>query len=140
MSKKKKIAIIGNTGIVKSLAYELAKNTNEFDLKRLSTLNMSISEELKNNLPLALSYRKEYEKWNDSLNDQNKVWEVAEIEKEFAVKQKQKEVNILAAENKLKVAERNKLLYAAVGLLLLLLIIIINSNNYYHHSYYYYYY
>jgi len=101
-------------------SYKLAQATNDFDLKTTTALNMSIFEELKKNIPSALSYRKEYEKWKDSLNDQNKVWEVAELEKEFAVKQKQKEVYVLETENKLKAAEINKLLYSAIGLLVLL--------------------
>ena len=102
-------------------AYDLAKKTSDFDLKKTASLNMSIAEELKNNLPLALTYRKEYEKWSDSLNDQNKIWEVAELEKEFAVKQKQNEVNKLETENKLKEAEKNKLLYSSIGLVLILI-------------------
>jgi hypothetical protein len=68
---------------------------------------MAVVEENRKNLPLALTYRKEYEAWKDSLNDQNKVWAIAEVEKKFAIKQKQKEVNVLAAENKVKIAERN---------------------------------
>jgi len=101
-------------------AYQLSKNIKDFEIKSNVTLNMALLEEAKENIYLALKYRKEYEKWNDSLNDQNKIWEVAELEKKFAVKQKQKEVNLLEAENKLKVAERNKLFYSAIGLLVLL--------------------
>ena len=69
---------------------------------------MSIIEQNRKKYKLSLAYRKEFEKWNDSLNDQNKIWEVAELEKKFAVKQKQKEVNVLAAENKLKRADELK--------------------------------
>ena len=71
-------------------------------------------EENRKNFPSALVYRKEYESWKDSLNDQNKIWAVADIEKKFAVKQKQKEVNVLEAENKLKVAERNGFFISSV--------------------------
>lgn len=101
-------------------AYHLSKKVKDFELKRKSTLNMAVVEENRKNFPLALTYRKELEQWKDSLNDQNKVWAVADLEKKFAVKQKQKEVNILEAENKLKVAERNGLLYSAIALLLVL--------------------
>ena len=101
-------------------AYELSKKTNDFNLKRTATKNMAVVEENRKNYPLSLVYRKEFEKWNDSLNNQNKIWEVAKLEKEFAVKQKQKEVTVLEAENKLKVAERNKMFYSAIGLLVLL--------------------
>ena len=101
-------------------AYKLAKNTTHFDLKRKTAKNMAVVEENRKNYKLSIAYRKEFEKWKDSLNNQNEIWEVAKLEKEFAVKQKQKEVNVLEAENKLKVAERNKLFYSAIGLLVLL--------------------
>lgn len=101
-------------------AYQLSKNTKAFDAKRIATLNMAVVEENRKDLRKALEYRKEYEKWKDSLNDQNKIYEVAQIEKEFAVKQKQQEVNLLEAENKSKIRERNGLLYSALTLLILL--------------------
>ena len=101
-------------------AYDLAIKTNDFDSKRRTAKNMAVVEENRNDYKSSITYRKEFEKWNDSLNNQNKIWEVAQLEKEFAVKQKQNEVNSLEAENKLKVAERNKLLYSSIGLLLLL--------------------
>ncbi len=101
-------------------SYELSKKTADFRLKKNTAKNMSVVEENRKNYKLSIVYRKEFEKWNDSLNDQNKIWEVAELEKEFAIKQKQKEVTVLETENKLKVAERNKLFYSAVGLLVLL--------------------
>lgn len=102
-------------------AYQLAQNVNDFEIKSNTTINMAVVEENRNNLPKALDYRKEYEKWKDSLNDQNKIWAVAQLEKEFAVKQKQKEVSLLQAENKIKQTQRNGFLYSAVILLLLLL-------------------
>lgn len=81
---------------------------------------MAVVEENRKNFQRALAYRKEYETWKDSLTDQNKIYEVAQIEKQFAVKEKQKEVNLLAAENRAKVQERNGLLYSAITLLILL--------------------
>ncbi|MBP0903121.1 ATP-binding protein [Mariniflexile gromovii] len=101
-------------------AYQLSKHIKKTDSKRIATLNMAVVEENRKDFEKALTYRKEYEKWNDSLNDQNKIYEVAKIEKEFAVKEKQKEVSLLQAENKAKVIERNGLFYSAVVLLLLL--------------------
>jgi signal transduction histidine kinase len=100
-------------------AYRLSKKIKDYEIKSDVTLNMSIFEELNNNFSSSLTYRKEFEQWKDSLNDQNKVWEVAELEKQFAVKQKQKQVTILEAENKQKIAERNGFLYSSVSLLLL---------------------
>ena len=86
-------------------AYQLSKKINDFGLKKTVALNMAELEEIRKNYPLALTYRRELEQWTDSLNDQNKVWAVADLEKKFAVKQKQKEVTVLQTENKLKIAE-----------------------------------
>jgi len=100
-------------------AYDLSKKVKSFDLKRAAAKNMAAVEENRKNFPAALTYRKEYEQWKDSLNDQNKVWAIADLEKKFAVKQKQKEVDVLAAENKAKIAERNGFIIASVLLLIL---------------------
>ena len=100
-------------------AYHLSKTVKNFELKQNAALNMAVVEENKKNFPLALDYRKEYESWKDSLNNQNKIWEVAELEKKFTVNQKLKEIKVLEAENKLKIAERNGLFYSSVLLLLL---------------------
>lgn len=101
-------------------AYQLSKKTKDFQLKQNTALNMAVVEENRKDFRKALAYRKEFEQWRDSLNDQNKVWEVAQLEKQFAVKEKQKEVSLLQAENKIKIAERNGLFYSAIVLLLLL--------------------
>lgn len=101
-------------------AYTLSKKIKNYQLKQNAAFNMAVVEENRKNFSGALTYRKEYEQWKDSLNDQNKVWEVAQLEKQFAVKQKQKEVSLLQTENKIKIAERNGLFYSAIVLLLLL--------------------
>ncbi|PXY39839.1 histidine kinase [Flavobacterium cheongpyeongense] len=101
-------------------AYNLSKKIKSFDLKRAAAKNMAAVEENRKNFQAALIYRKEYEAWKDSLSDQNKVWAIADLEKKFAVKQKQKEVNVLAAENKAKIAERNGFLISSVLLFVLL--------------------
>lgn len=101
-------------------AYNLSKKVKSLELKEAVTLNMAVVEENRKNFPLALTYRKEYEAWKDSLNDQNKVWAIADLEKKFAIKQKQKEVDVLAAENKAKIAERNGFLISSVLLFILL--------------------
>ncbi len=101
-------------------AYQLSKSIKNFEAKRITTINMAVVEENRKDYVKALKYRKEYEQWKDSLNDQNKIYEVAQIEKEFAVKQKQQEVNLLQVENRAKIKERNGLLYSALTLLILL--------------------
>jgi signal transduction histidine kinase len=101
-------------------AYQLAKTTTDFVSKRTTALNMSVVEEDRKNLSKALQYRKEFDQWKDSVNDQNDIWRTAQIEKRYAVKEKEKEVILLQAENKVKQAERNTFLYSAIVLLLLL--------------------
>jgi signal transduction histidine kinase len=100
-------------------AYALSKKIKSFEIKRMAAKNMAAVEENRKNFQAALIYRKEYEAWKDSLNDQNKVWAIADLEKKFAIKQKQKELNILVAENKVKAAERNGFLASSVLLLIL---------------------
>lgn len=100
-------------------AYHLSKKIKDVELKQNTALNMAVVAENSKNFPQALVYRKEYESWRDSLNDQNKVWAIAELEKKFTVRQKEKEINILEAENKLKIAERNGFFYSSVLLLVL---------------------
>jgi signal transduction histidine kinase len=101
-------------------AYNLSKEIKDFNSKVIAARNMSVVEENRKDYKKALDYRKEYGQWNDSLNNQAKIYEVAKSEKLIAVAQKQKEVSILQAENKIKVAERNGLLYSALVLLALL--------------------
>ncbi|WP_299674145.1 tetratricopeptide repeat-containing sensor histidine kinase [uncultured Tenacibaculum sp.] len=98
-------------------AYLLAKQTNDFTLKKNTTQNMSVVEQNRKNFEKALIYRKEMEQWKDSLNDQNRIYEVAKKEKEFAVAAKQQEVDLLQVENKLKETQRNIFLISAISLL-----------------------
>lgn len=98
-------------------AYHFSKKVKRYDLKQVATKNMAVVEENRKNFEKALVYRKEAEKWNDSLTDQNKIWAVAEVEKKFAIKQKQKEIHVLEIENKIKQTQRNGLFIVAVLLL-----------------------
>lgn len=101
-------------------AYQLAQKTAAFNLKEDAAFNMATVEEAQSNFKQALAYRKEHEQWKDSLNNQNNIWAIADLEKKFAVKEKQKEVNLLEAKNKIHRAERNTLLWSS-GLLIILL-------------------
>ncbi|TAF67973.1 MAG: histidine kinase [Flavobacterium sp.] len=101
-------------------AYILSKKVTAFDKKRDATLNMSVVEENRGNFKQALAYRKESEQWKDSLNNQNKIWALADYEKKYAVAQKQKQISVLKVENKLKNTQRNTMFFSTVGLLLLL--------------------
>ncbi|POY41548.1 histidine kinase [Flavobacterium alvei] len=100
--------------------YSLSNKINRFDLKYRASKNMSVVEENRGDFKQAIVYRKESEQWKDSLNDQNKVWAVADFEKKFAVAQKQKQIKVLEVENRLKNSQRNWLFFSAISLLLLL--------------------
>lgn len=101
-------------------AYNLSKNVKDFYSKSLTAANMSVVEENRKNYQSALVYRKEWQQWQDSLNDQNKIYEVAKIEKQFAVSQKQQELDILQLENEAKETQRNAFILSALVLLALL--------------------
>jgi len=101
-------------------AYILSKSIKDFDLKQTTAFNMAVVEENRGDFKKALEYRKESEQWKDSVNNQNKIWAVADYEKKFTVAQKQKQIKVLEVQNKLKNAERNAFFFAAIGLLLLL--------------------
>jgi signal transduction histidine kinase len=103
-------------------AYSLSKEIKGFDNKRLASKNMSFVEENRGNFKQALIYRKEYDQWKDSLNNQNKVWAVADYEKKYAVAQKQKQISVLKVENELKQTQRNWFLISAIVLFVLLTI------------------
>jgi signal transduction histidine kinase len=102
-------------------AYTLSQNIKDIDVKRNASINMAVVEENRGNYKAALAYRKEFEQWKDSLNNQNNVWALADYEKKYAVSQKQKQISVLKVENKLKDTQRNTLFYSALGLLLLLI-------------------
>lgn len=101
-------------------AYTLSKKINDFDKKRKASKNMAAVEENRGNFKQALVYRKESEQWQDSLNNQNKVWALADYEKKYAVAQKQKQISVLKVENELKKTQRNTMFFSTIGLLLLL--------------------
>ena len=101
-------------------AYQFAGYTNSFLLKQNTALNMAVVEENRKDFVKSLKFRKEYEMWRDSLTDQNRIYEVAQLEKQNAIEKKQQEVSILKVENDLRRAERNGLIYLAIALLLLL--------------------
>ncbi|QBN20607.1 sensor histidine kinase [Flavobacterium nackdongense] len=101
-------------------AYTLSQKVKDFNIKRKAALNMAAVEENRDNFKQALVYRKEFEKWKDSINDQNKIWAVADFEKKFAVAQKQKQIQVLEVESQLKESQRNWLFFSAISMFLLL--------------------
>ncbi|WP_348727281.1 tetratricopeptide repeat-containing sensor histidine kinase [Tenacibaculum sp. 190130A14a] len=103
-------------------AYDLSKKTNNFEVKRKASLNMAIVEENRKDLAKSLIYRKEYEKWKDAINNQQNIWNIAQFEKKLALSEKEKQINILEAENRLKSSQRNNLIISSLFLVLLLVL------------------
>ncbi|WP_255580317.1 tetratricopeptide repeat-containing sensor histidine kinase [Flavobacterium sp. UMI-01] len=104
-------------------AYQIAKRIDGgigISSRETAAQNMAVVEENRFNYKAALKYLKERYKLKDSMNNQNKIWETAQIEKKFAIKQKQKQLDLLAAEKQLRETERNSLLFSS-GLLVMLL-------------------
>jgi signal transduction histidine kinase len=101
-------------------AYNLAKKYGDFKLKESTAGNMAVVEENRKNANLALKYRKEFEAWHDSLNDQNQIYEVAQVEKKHAVDEKQRQVKLLKTENALKETQRKMYFYIVLFLALIL--------------------
>jgi signal transduction histidine kinase len=101
-------------------SYALSKKVSDFNKKWDTSLNMAVVEENRGNYKKALLHRKESDQWKDSINNQDKIWAVADFEKKFTVAQKQKEIKVLQVENILKNTQRNALFFSAIGLLLIL--------------------
>lgn len=102
-------------------AYTLSKSTSNFLIKKNAALNMAVVEENRKNYFKSLQYRKESEVWNDSINNQSKIWSDAQLEKQLAIKDKQNEVNTLKAQNELKTLQKNRMLYLTAFLILTLI-------------------
>ncbi|MFT6245876.1 MAG: signal transduction histidine kinase [Salibacteraceae bacterium] len=100
-------------------AYALSKKTKNFELKQNAALNMAVVEENRKDYLKSIAYRKEYEIWKDSINDQNKILAVAQLEKKFISEKKQKEIEILEKDNSIKKAQRNNFIYSSILLSLL---------------------
>ena len=104
-------------------AYELSKHIDDLDWQRRVTLNLAAVEESLENYKNALIYRKEFQELKDSLNDQNRIYETAQLEKKIAIEQKEKEMQVLEAENKAQEAQNRVYLYSGISLAVLLVIV-----------------
>lgn len=112
-------------------AYDLASTTNNYKLRRMTALNMAVVEENRGDLEKSIAYRKEYDQWKDSTNNQERVWDMLQSEKRHLAETKQKEIGLLERKNKivereknLKTKENNAIMIGA-GVLVLVLILII---------------
>lgn len=102
-------------------AYRLSKKIDAYEVKWKASKNLSTIEEDRGNFKEALLYRKESERWKDSLNQQSKVWAFAEFEKKYTIAIKQKQIDLLKAENENKKNQKKEYLFLIATLSLLLL-------------------
>ncbi len=101
-------------------AYELSTYTDAYALKADASFNMYQIEKYLQNPEKAYQYIEAYNEARDAENDQNEIAKVLKLEKQIAVEQKQREVSLLEAENKVKEAQKDGLMLSSVILLLLL--------------------
>ncbi len=106
-------------------AYTLAKNTSNHEIKQNTALNMAVVEENRKNFKKSVAYRKEYEKWKDSIWNRDKIWELAKHEQAFAVAQKQKEIELQEKQIEIKNAQQNILFIGIVSLFIIIAVVIV---------------
>ncbi|MDH7447653.1 tetratricopeptide repeat-containing sensor histidine kinase [Aquimarina sp. 2201CG14-23] len=104
-------------------AYTLSKTTSDFKIKESAALNMAVVEENKKNFKESIRYRKEYEKWKDSIWNRDKIWESAQLEKKLTVAQKEKEIELQEKQIDVQNARQNLLFIGIVSLLMIIGII-----------------
>jgi tetratricopeptide (TPR) repeat protein len=83
-------------------AYELSKKVKDFNSKIVTAANMAAIEKNRKDFSKALTYQMEYGQWKDSLNNQANIYKVAQLEKEFAVKQNKNKSAYSKPKTKLK--------------------------------------
>ena len=98
-------------------AYELSKSYSNVEIKQNAAKNMAVVERNRKNYEASVKYYQEYNTWKDSLWNRDRVWELAEKDKQFAVAQKQQEIALQEAEVKRQKTIKNSLFAGAGGLL-----------------------
>ncbi len=111
-------------------ALQLAKTAKNPETLKTAYRNMSVVEENLKHYKASLSYLKKYRKIQDSITKGDRVWELAEKQKDFELKEKQKEIIILekdqqikAADIKIKNQQRNLFITLAISLFLITIVI-----------------
>ncbi|CAM1343595.1 tetratricopeptide repeat-containing sensor histidine kinase [Tenacibaculum amylolyticum] len=75
-------------------AYDLATKISSLDHKRRTTYNLAIVEKNRKNYKKSLEHYQQYIKIKDSINNRDRIWELAEIDKKNAIKIKEQEILI----------------------------------------------
>jgi signal transduction histidine kinase len=101
------------------------KLAEQYGLKdQISEANLKLSQlyEKVGNQRESLKYYKNYIVFRDSVNNLESVQKMGDLRTDFEVSQKQKEVDLLATRNKLRIAERNGFVFASLLLAAILVI------------------
>mgnify|MGYP006306356323 FL=1 len=86
-------------------AHKKAKNTNSFNIKQEIYLEYYKNYKKLRQYRNALSYYEQYQHMTDSIFNKNSLKDMAELEKKYQLKQKEKEILLLSSRNKLKELE-----------------------------------
>lgn len=98
------------------------KDSTNIVIRQTVNENLSAVYEADGDFKKSFSYLTQSNILRDSIWNRDKVWEIAEYDKKLAISEKQKELTVLEAENKAKIAQRNGVILSALVLLLLLVI------------------
>ncbi|WP_157811773.1 tetratricopeptide repeat-containing sensor histidine kinase [Tenacibaculum sp. SZ-18] len=101
-------------------AYDLAKVYSDVELKQNSSLNMAVVERNRKKYKESVEYYREFIRWKDSLFNKDKIWELTEKDKQFAVAQKENEIAIQDEKLKTQKVVQRALIFGASGLLIFL--------------------
>ena len=107
----------GDNEAAKNYALKSLKLAQKYGLKKeISDANLKLSElyEKTGDQQKALTHYKDFVTYRDSVLNIEAVNKVADLRTDFEVSKKQKEVDLLATRNKLRVAERNGFLWASL--------------------------
>ena len=90
---------------IKALEYTKLKKEEKPEVLRNAYLNMAVVEENRNDYKKAIGFRKEYEAIQKELWNRDKVWELAEKDKQYEVNLRDKEIAVLEEQERTQKAE-----------------------------------
>ncbi len=100
-------------------AYDLSKKVNDLEKKRITSYNIAIIEKNLKNYKKSLEFYEESMNLKDSINNRDRIWELAELDKTTAIKEK--ESLIIIEKEKLK-RQKAITLFLITSILLILVI------------------
>ncbi len=101
-------------------AYNLASKYSNIEFKQYTSRNMAVVERNLKRYKESVEYYREFIRWKDSLFNRDKIWELTEKDKQFAVAQKESEIKIQDEKLKRQKVVQKALLFGASGLLIFL--------------------